>query len=390
MPKRLCILGSTGSIGTSTLDIVALHPDQFDVTILAAANSVERLAHQIIQFQPKMAVLFDEKRVDHLKALLGETDEGRGALSALEIVWGSDGYRLAAAHPDVDAVLLAMVGAAGLMPALAAIDAGKQIALANKETLVMAGELVMARAKERDVTIYPVDSEHSAIFQCLEGNRRGDLKKIFLTASGGPFRKTPLDRFPHIQPDDALNHPTWAMGHKITIDSATLMNKALEVVEAVHLFSLTEDQVEVVVHPQSIVHSMVGFTDGAIMAQMGLPDMRSAISYALSWPQRLDLQLDFPDFPGLHQLEFEAPDGERFPSLGFARAVCRAGGTLPAVMNAANEIAVQAFLDHQIDFPGIFDLIEKIMGEHHHIASPNLDQIIEADGWAREAALSSI
>lgn len=388
MRKRLCILGSTGSIGGSALEIAALHADRLDVTILAAGNRVEKLANQILRFRPKVAVLLHEERAERLRDLLKESEAGRDALASMEIVWGEAGYTMAASHPEVDTVLLAMVGSAGLMPALSAIDAGKHIALANKETLVMAGELVMARAREKGVTIYPVDSEHSAIFQCLEGNRREDLATVFLTASGGPFRETPLEHFSTIKPEDALNHPTWDMGHKITIDSATLMNKALEIVEAVHLFGLTEDQVTVVVHPQSIVHSMVGFKDGAILAQMGIPDMKGAICYALSWPERWALPLAFPDFPSLHQMRFEAPDTRRFPSLGFARTVCRTGGTLPAVMNAANEIAVQAFLDHRIDFPGIFNLIETVMGRHRTVNGPDLHEIIEADRWARETAQS--
>ena len=383
--KKISILGSTGSIGKRALDIVAMHADRFDVTVLAAANNVDRLAQQIKRFKPRITVVLNEQRADELKSLLNHNHSCN-----VEILWGEEGYALAASHEDVDAVLLAMVGAAGLLPALAAIDAGKQVALANKETLVMAGELVTARADAAGVTIYPVDSEHSAIFQCLEGNRRKDLRKIFLTASGGPFRTTPAEQFKEIVPEDALNHPTWDMGSKITIDSATLMNKALEIVEAVRLFRVPVDQIEVLVHPQSIVHSMVGFSDGSVMAQMGMPDMKAAISYALAWPERLNLKLDFPDFPALHQLLFEAPDIKRFPSLTFACEACRQGGTLPAVMNAANEIAVQAFLDHKIDFTEIFNLIETTMGLHRNRSSPDINDIIDADQWAREQSISLI
>ncbi|MBF0202738.1 MAG: 1-deoxy-D-xylulose-5-phosphate reductoisomerase [Desulfamplus sp.] len=385
--KRLSILGSTGSIGRNALKIVAMHPDRFDVTVLAGANNVNLLAEQIKIFKPEIAVVLNSERADMLRSVLSANslpdchkhdsssygsneydstvhDLKYSNLHDVKILWGDSGYVLAASHENVDTVLLAMVGASGLMPALAAIDAGKHIALANKETLVMAGEIVMARAAEKGVTIYPVDSEHSAIFQCIEGNRTKDLKKIFLTASGGPFRTTPREKFKDIRPEDALNHPTWRMGSKITIDSATLMNKALEIVEAVRLFNIDVSDIEVLVHPQSIVHSMVGFNDGSVMAQMGMPDMKAAISYALSWPERLDLQLELPDFVALGSLCFEPPDKEKFPSLNFAVQACNEGGTLPAVMNAANEIAVNAFLNHQIDFPEIFIVIEKTMKMH--------------------------
>ncbi|WP_080799598.1 1-deoxy-D-xylulose-5-phosphate reductoisomerase [Desulfamplus magnetovallimortis] len=387
MKKRVAVLGSTGSIGRSALDVAAMHPDLFDVTVLACANNVVRLAHQIQTFKPEMAVVLTEERADELKSILDGMQED---IRQVDIVWGEDGYAMAASHEMADAVLLAMVGAAGLMPALAAIEAGKHIALANKETLVMAGEIVMARAAAKGITIYPVDSEHSAIFQCLEGNASKYLKKIFLTASGGPFRNTPLEKFKSIRPEDALNHPTWDMGSKITIDSATLMNKALEVVEAVHLFNTPEDKVDVIVHPQSIVHSMVGFKDGSIIAQMGLPDMRAAISYALAWPERLELELEFPDFASIGNLLFEAPDTSRFPSLEFAREACRQGGTLPAVMNASNEIAVQAFLDNKISFPEIFDIIEKSMADHRNKTDLDIKSVLDADKWAREKSFSLI
>ena len=381
--RNLSILGCTGSIGKSALSVVARHPHRFNVRILAAANNVTLLAEQIALFRPEMAVVYSREKARELAALVS------GGPS-VEILWGEDGYCAAASHAMVDTVLLATVGAAGLMPALAAIDAGKKVALANKETLVMAGELVMARAVEKNVTIYPVDSEHSAIFQCLEGNRRQDLQKIFLTASGGPFRNVPREKFSQLRPMDALNHPTWNMGSKITIDSATLMNKALEIIEAVHLFHLSPDQVEVVVHPQSIVHSMVGFSDGTVIAQMGLPDMRAAISYALSWPERLDLGLDLPEFSRLAGLLFEAPDRTRFPSLDFAFTALKQGGTLPAVMNAANEVAVDAFLNQHIGFPDIFHVIEKTMAVHDVVARPELPDIVAADRWAREKARARI
>lgn len=377
--RHLSILGSTGSIGQSALTVVARHPHRFNVRILAAANNVTLLAQQISIFNPDLVVVFTREKARELKNFISDT-------SSVDILWGEKGYLVAASHDMVDTVLLAMVGAAGLMPALAAIDAKKQVALANKETLVMAGDIVMARAAEKQVTIYPVDSEHSAIFQCLEGNRKRDLRKIFLTASGGPFREVPVERFAGLTPQNALSHPTWDMGAKISIDSATLMNKALEIIEAVHLFKLSPDQVEVVVHPQSIVHSMVGFSDGTVMAQMGLPDMKAAISYALSWPERLDLGLEFPDFPDLAGLFFEAPDRSRFPSIDFAFKALEAGGTLPGVMNAANEVAVDAFLNHRIGFPDIFHIIETTMDAHAVVSSPGVSDIVAADLWARERA----
>ena len=381
--KSLSILGSTGSIGTSALKIVRMHPDRFNVACLTGANNIELMADQVKEFKPAMVAVLDQKKADQLSKLLSRD-------YCPEIFWGEQGYSAAAQWDDADMVLLAMVGAAGLKPALAAINAQKQIALANKETLVMAGDMVMAAAKDKGVDILPVDSEHSAIFQCLQGNRKRDVKRIFLTASGGPFRTRSLDSFSSITLADALNHPTWNMGAKITIDSATLMNKGLEVVEAVQLFGIAHDEIEVLVHPQSIVHSMVGFKDGAVMAQMGKPDMMEAIAYAFSLPDRLDIDLGFPDFAALGSLTFEAPDTKKFPSLEFAFEACRQRGTLPAVMNAANEIAVDAFLHERIGFQDIFTLISKVMGAHTCIDNPELSGIIEADCWAREKAGSLI
>ncbi|MBU8909717.1 MAG: 1-deoxy-D-xylulose-5-phosphate reductoisomerase [Desulfobacterales bacterium] len=381
--KRLSILGSTGSIGTSALNIVRMHPDRFQVKALTAANNIDVFSKQIDEFKPELVAVFDEEKALELsRALKGN--------SRPEILFGEAGFNEAASYRDCDMVLLAMVGAAGLKPALCAIEAKKQIALANKETLVMAGEIIMAKALENGVSILPVDSEHSAIFQCLKGNRKKDLKTIFLTASGGPFRKRPFDEFKNITLEDALNHPTWNMGHKITIDSATLMNKGLEIIEAVHLFDVTHEEIKVLIHPQSIVHSMVGYKDGSIMAQMGVPDMKGAISYALSEPDRIDLQMDFPDFTSLHSLTFEKPDTKKFPSLLFAFEACKQKGTLPAVMNAANETAVKAFLEKRIDFLDIFKLISRTMELHTRIDNPDLSGIIEADCWARDKAQSLI
>lgn len=381
--KQLTILGSTGSIGQSTLEIVRMHPDRFRVNVLTAANNIDCLAKQVEEFEPELVAVIDEKKAMELtRALKGKCRP--------EILFGEAGYVEAACFKTSDIVILAMVGAAGLKPALSAIESKKQIALANKETLVMAGEIVMAAARENKVSILPVDSEHSAIFQCLKGNRKKDLEKIFLTASGGPFREKPFNEFNGITLEDALNHPTWNMGDKITIDSATMMNKGLEIIEAVHLFDVAPEKIEVIVHPQSIVHSMVGFRDGSIIAQMGQPDMKGAISYALSGPERLNLEINFPDFAKLKSLTFETPDIRKFPSLLFAVEACKQKGTLPAVMNAANEVAVKAFLEKRMGFLDIFRLISRTMELHTRIDKPDLSGIIDADCWAREKAQSLI
>ena len=299
---------------------------------------------------------------------------------------GAEGYSEAASLPSVDMVVTAVVGAAGVVPTLAAIDAGKDVALANKETLVVAGEIVMQNAAARNVRILPVDSEHSAIFQCLAGSRPEDLSKILLTASGGPFLNRPKEEFAGITPESALRHPNWQMGPKITIDSATLMNKGLEVIEAKWLFGVPLAQIEVVVHPQSIVHSMVAFRDGSVMAQMGVPDMKGAIAYALSFPARLPLAQPLPDFTNGMALTFQKPDLEKFPCLSLAFRAGESGGTLPAVMNAANEVAVQAFLNGRVAFTRIPQVIRAVMEMHAVIDKPDLTALLEADRWARAAA----
>jgi 1-deoxy-D-xylulose-5-phosphate reductoisomerase len=377
--KQLSVLGSTGSIGRNVLRVVAQFPDRFRARTLAAHSSVERLAEQIAQFRPSLAVVGSSDAADRLRALLPANFE-------TEIAFGDDGYAEAAAFPGVDVVVAAMTGAAGLLPVLAAIDAGRTVALANKETLVMAGELVMARAAERNVRILPIDSEHSAIFQCLAAGRAEELDRILLTASGGPFREWSADQIAGATPEAALRHPNWEMGPKITIDSATLMNKGLEVIEARWLFGVSPDQIEVVVHPQSIVHSMVAFRDGSVVAQLGVPDMRGAIAYALSWPERLPLGLPVPDFSQLGSLTFESPDLERFPALGLAFRAVRTGGTLPAVFNAANEAMVSAFLDGGLPFPAIAETVKAVMDRHEPVDAPDLDAILAADRWARETA----
>jgi 1-deoxy-D-xylulose-5-phosphate reductoisomerase len=381
--KSLVILGATGSIGRNALKIAARFPDRFAVKVLTAKNNVDRLAGQIQAFEPEAAVVYDAPSAQALAERLPRRWK-------IEILHGPEGYRAAAQWPGTDMVVAAMVGAAGLAPTMAAIDAGKDIALANKETLVMAGAIVTAAAARRGVRILPVDSEHSAIFQCLQGHRRQDLDRVILTASGGPFLKTPAREFGRIGPEQALKHPNWQMGAKITIDSATLMNKGLEVIEAKWLFDLTPDQIEVLVHPQSIVHSMVAFCDGTVIAQLGIPDMQGAIAYALSHPRRLALGQPLPDLAALGALTFEPPDLPRFPCLALAFEACRAGGTLPAVLNAANEVAVEAFLSGRLSFPAIYQVIRATMAAHSPEPATALEGVLSADARARRTAQGKV
>jgi 1-deoxy-D-xylulose-5-phosphate reductoisomerase len=376
--KSLSIIGSTGSIGTNALRIVEMFPERFCVKVLAAKNNVSVLAGQIRKFSPDFAVVFDDKSAYELKRITSG--------SGVEILYGADGYNIAAAYKPVDMVITAMVGSAGLMPTLSAIDAGKNIALANKETLVMAGKIVMERAAAKKVEILPIDSEHSAIFQCIAGHRREDLDKIMLTASGGPFLNLPADKFNDIKPADAMNHPTWEMGRKISIDSATLMNKGLEVMEAGHLFGVSLEDIEVIIHPQSVIHSMVSYKDGSVIAQMGIPDMKGAIAYAISYPERLSLRQPIPDFNSIGSLTFQKPDTGKFPCLDLAFHAGKTGGTLPSVLNAANEVAVEAFLNSRIRFTDIPEVIRKTMERHFVVANPALSDILDADYWARTIA----
>lgn len=381
--KNLAVLGATGSIGTSTLDVVRQFPERYRILSLTAGRNLEVLARQIVEFRPVMAAVLEEADRDRLASLLPDD-------LAIELLWGEQGMAAAASLPEVDMVVTGIVGAAGLVPTLAAIDAGKPIALANKETLVMAGDIVMKRADTAGVRILPVDSEHSAIFQCIGAHPQHEVDRLFLTASGGPFRTLPREKFADIRPEDALKHPNWSMGAKITIDSATLMNKGLEFIEARFLFDMAPEKIEVLVHPQSIIHSMVGFCDGAILAQAGIPDMKGPIGYALSYPERLPLPLDYPKFAALAKLTFEPPDLVRFPCLGLAYEACRQGGTLPAVLNAANEVAVHAFLQRRIGFNDIHRIIEHTMTRHTPIGRPSIEQISEADHNARELAEDEI
>ncbi len=381
--KSLSILGSTGSIGSNALEIVRQFPDRFRVIALTAKTNVAALARQVVEFTPRLAAVVDDGHARQLHALLPPTVD-------VEIVFGDAGYVEAATCADCDMVLGAMVGAAGLVPTLAAIEAGKDIALANKETLVMAGAIVMQKVAGRGVKLMPVDSEHSAIFQSMAGQGRDGIREILLTASGGPFLNHSLAQFNAITPRAALRHPNWSMGSKITIDSATMMNKGLEVIEARWLFDVDFQRIKVVVHPQSIIHSMVVYQDGAVIAQMGVPDMKGAIAYGLSHPGRLPLEVPSPDFAQIGQLTFEKPDLERFPCLPLAYRAGEAGGTLPAVLNAANEMAVAAFLDDRLPFTGIYPIIDQTLNHHSSKDGADLGQIIEADRWARETSQALI
>ncbi len=378
--KRLSILGSTGSIGRSTLAVVAEHPDKFAVVGLAAGKNVELLAEQVARFRPALVSVQDEAGAARLRELVAP---------GLEILVGRAGA-LAVATASVELVVSAMVGVVGLEPTLAAIRAGLPVALANKETLVAAGPLVMTLARERGVPLVPVDSEHSAIFQALQGQRRADIRRLWLTASGGPFRSWEADRLERATAAQALKHPNWSMGAKITIDSATLMNKALEVIEASVLFGLPVDQIGVYVHPQSIVHSLVEFVDGSVIAQLGVPDMRLPIAYALNYPRRLPLNSPPLDLCRIARLTFETPDQTRFPALALGYAAARTGGTMPAVLSAANEVAVAAFLDGRLRFPEIPRVVARTMEAHEACELTDLAQVLTVNRWARDFAAGLI
>ena len=376
--KRVVVLGSTGSIGVNTLKVVQEHIGEFEVVGLAAGRQVDLLAEQVRVFRPKAVAIQDASLAGRLQGML---DGARPRVLA-----GEQGVAELAGMEGVDQVIVAITGAAALRPVLSAIERGRQIGLANKETLVMAGELVMQAARERGATILPIDSEHSAIFQCLKGHSAGEIRKIHLTTSGGPLRTVPLSEFGRLTKTQVMNHPRWKMGPKITVDSATMMNKALEVIEAHSLFGVPMDQVEVVVHPEAIVHSMVEFIDGSLLAQLAVTDMRIPIQYALSYPERISSSLPALDLVALKQLNFEAPDRKKFPCLEFGAEAARAGGTLPAVLNAANEACVAAFLADALPFTAIPSAIERILRRHRPVPNPTLDQILQADAWAREQA----
>ena len=378
-PRKVLLLGSTGSIGTSALKVARDIPDRMEVVGLAAARSVEALVRQVQETGVKQVALTDEAAAAQARPLLpADVTLHVGPQGLVDLVQAS----------DADMVLVAIVGVAGLAPALAAIVAGKHLAVASKEILVMAGEAVMAAARRKGVNVLPVDSEHNAIFQCLEGHRSSDVRRLLVTASGGPFRQLPADQLPHVTVAQALKHPTWSMGRKITIDSATLFNKGLEMIEARWLFDVPMSQIEVVVHPQSIVHSMVEFVDNSVIAQLSHSDMCFPIQYAVTWPDRVPNNLRPLDFAKLASLHFEAPRTQDFPALDLARHAGEVGGTLPAVLNAANEVAVEAFLNERTSFPAIWQTVARVMEKHQVIQHPDLATLIEADAWARrEAAL---
>ena len=376
--KKLSILGSTGSIGVSTLEIVAAHPNRFGIVALTAGKNLELFARQIRQFSPRIAAVASPEDVPRLKELCSGLD--------LAIVGGEEGLIAAATADEAEMVVAAIVGAAGLVPTAAAIRARKDIALANKETLVTAGHLFMDMIAEYGVKLYPVDSEHSAVFQSIEGHRSQDISKIILTASGGPFLSTPVQQLARVTVADALNHPNWSMGKKISIDSATMMNKGLEVIEARWLFDVPVEKIDVNIHPQSIIHSMVEYIDGCVIAQLGSPDMKAPIAYALSYPERVATGVQPLDLTTFSGLTFFKPDNEKFRCLQLAYRAMGEGESMPAVMNAANEIAVECFLEGRIGFIQIADIIEQTMNAHQSHSLTSVEQVLQADRWGRDMA----
>src|SRR5437667_507009 len=380
--KGLAILGATGSVGTNVLRIVDAFPGRFTVVGLSAGDNVEKLAEQVARHRPRVVSVRSEAARDSLARLLD--------LGATRVVVGEEGAVEVATHPDVHVVVASAVGAVGLVPTYRALQAGKDVALANKETLVMAGELMVAQARARGGKLLPIDSEHCALHQCLDGRRPEEVRRLVLTASGGPFRTRARESFDRVTPAEALAHPTWSMGRKITIDSATLMNKGLEVIEARWLFGVSAERVEVLIHPQSVVHSMVEFVDGTVLAQLGVTDMRLPIQYALSYPEKWPAAIPGIDFARGMRLEFEVPDHDRFPCLRLGYRALAGGGSLPAVLNAANEEAVAAFLDHRIAFPAIPETIAEVMSDHPAGPLDRLEDVLEADAWARERARGAL
>ncbi|MEG4440833.1 1-deoxy-D-xylulose-5-phosphate reductoisomerase [Microcoleus sp. AT9_B5] len=382
--KAITLLGSTGSIGTQTLDIVAQYPDQFRIVGLTAGRNVTLLAQQIRQFRPEIVAVCDEDKLLELKEAIADLDPQPILLA------GESGVVEVAQYGDAQAVVTGIVGCAGLLPTIAAIKAGKDIALANKETLIAGGPVVNPLIEKYGVKLLPADSEHSAIFQCLQGLPAGGLRRIILTASGGSFRDLPIDKLAAVTVADALKHPNWSMGQKITIDSATLMNKGLEVIEAHYLFGMDYDDIDIVIHPQSIIHSLIELQDTSVLAQLGWPDMRLPLLYALSWPERIHTDWERLDLVKAGDLTFREPDHEKYPCMQLAYAAGRAGGSMPAVLNAANEQAVALFLEEKIQFLDIPKLIEKACDKHQadNCKSPALDDILAADRWARQEVLA--
>jgi 1-deoxy-D-xylulose-5-phosphate reductoisomerase len=380
--KRISILGSTGSIGRQTLEIVSQFPDKFRIVGLCAGKNINLLRNQILRFKPHIVSVQDEKDAAMLLAELRS--------ESIEILWGERGAESVAAYPEADLVVSAMVGASGLKPTLSAIRSGKNIALANKESLVMAGKILIRESQKHNVRVLPIDSEHSALFQALGTNKKEFVKRLILTASGGPFFNFPKEELESVTVEMALNHPTWKMGKKVTIDSATLMNKGLEVIEANWLFGIPPERISVWIHPQSIVHSMVEYIDGSVIAQMSVPDMRIPISYALAYPERILVNRDSNLPRSFGHLTFEEADFERFPALYLSYRAIEEGGTMPAVMNAANEIAVGAFLERELKFIEILKIVSQVMGMHKTLPGDALEEVLESDAWARRTARSLI
>ena len=385
VPQQVTVLGATGSIGLSTLDVIARHPQRYQVFALTGFSRLAELEVLCLRFKPRYAVVPNKSAAQALQSAL------QGADLPTRVLVGEAGLCEVAAHPEVDAVMAAIVGAAGLPPTLAAVEAGKKVLLANKEALVMTGALFMQAVRRSGAVLLPIDSEHNAIFQCLpvdyvRGLAPVGVRRILLTASGGPFRQTPLDELQHVTPEQACAHPNWSMGRKISVDSASMMNKGLELIEACWLFAAKPAQIEVVIHPQSVIHSLVDYVDGSVLAQLGNPDMRTPISHALAWPERIDSGVAPLDLFAIARLDFQAPDEQRFPCLRLARQVADVGGTAPALLNAANEIAVQAFLERRIGFPQIASIIEDVLNLEPAVEVENLDSVLLADNRARAHA----
>jgi 1-deoxy-D-xylulose-5-phosphate reductoisomerase len=384
-PQQITVLGATGSIGLSTLDVIARHPERYQAFALTGYSRMAELEQLCVRHRPQFAVVADEAGAGRLQAALN------AAGLPTRVLVGEDALCEVASHPQVDAVMAAIVGAAGLKPTLAAVRAGRKVLLANKEALVMSGALFMQAVREHGATLLPIDSEHNAIFQCLPGDYgRGlgavGVRRILLTASGGPFRETPLDQLENVSPEQACAHPNWSMGRKISVDSASMMNKGLELIEACWLFDARPAQVEVVIHPQSVIHSLVDYVDGSVLAQLGNPDMRTPIANALAWPERIDSGVAPLDLFGVARLDFQRPDEQRFPCLRLARQAAEVGGCAPARLNAANEVAVAAFLERRIRFPEIARIIEDTLDREPSAAVENLDAVLAADARARALA----
>ncbi|ANI16837.1 1-deoxy-D-xylulose-5-phosphate reductoisomerase [Pseudomonas citronellolis] len=384
-PQQVCVLGATGSIGLSTLDVLARHPQRYSVFAITGHSRLAELEALCLVHRPRFAVVASDEQARHLQGAL------RAEGLATRVLVGEPGLCEVAGHPDVDVVMAAIVGAAGLKPTLAAVQAGKRVLLANKEALVMSGALFMHEVQAHGAVLLPIDSEHNAIFQCMPGDyARGlgqvGVRRILLTASGGPFRETPLDQLSEVSPEQACAHPNWSMGRKISVDSASMMNKGLELIEACWLFDAPPSKVEVVIHPQSVIHSLVDYVDGSVLAQLGNPDMRTPIAHALAWPERIDSGVSPLDLFGIARLDFQAPDEQRFPCLRLARQAAEAGGSAPAMLNAANEVAVAAFLERRIRFTEIAVIIDEVLNREAATPVESLNVVLEADRRAREAA----